>query len=184
MISRLTIVLPVALVCGCSANLDAECTDFFGRVNTALDAVAAADSSESRTARLRDLESFSAELESLQQRAAQRLSEKIASGELCSELAPRGTECDERLVFDDLNQRKVVALNGFITRWQELGVRRTATAAPAPVPLPASGDDGQPAPGMPAQAMEDAVASALQRPNTRLLDGMLELMFICNNTLR
>ncbi len=186
MTSKLLTVLSLALVTGCSANLDAECTDFFTRVNGALDEIAAASSDAERAALAENLDAFSSALESLKKRAGERISEKIMSGKICSDLNPVGTECEETLVFDDLNKRKAVALNGFIERWRKVGPFSKSSAAPveAPKTVPEYDGNGRTANAGTRQRKPPDDGSMSNPLNSVILGEMVDLVFTCNNTLR
>jgi hypothetical protein len=178
--------LSLALVTGCSANLDVEYTDFFTRANDALDEITAASSDAERAVLAENLASFSSEVESLKQRAGERISEKMMSGKIRSDLTPGGTECEETLVFDDLNMRKAVALNGFIERWRKVGPFSKSVAAPVEVPraVHEDNDNGRTtnADALQRNPVDDGAKP--MRLNPGILGEMVELVFACNNTLR
>lgn len=170
---RILAVFLLSLFAGCSANLDAECTDFFERVNEVLGEIAAARNIDELEARVDKLNKFSREVKSLQARARERLGDKIATGKICSELTPPGVECDETLVFDELNKRKTVALTGFMLLLREVG---TMPAVGAGFDLGFYEGSGSSRP--------DQGELVFNRLNSKILDEISMLSYVCNNTLR
>jgi len=119
---RLLLLGCLILITGCSDNLDSQCADFYTEVTVALDEILAADSEEDRVRLVEGMSAFSDDLKTLEEKVMEKINQKIVTGEIPSDLAPPGTKMKPKLIFDDLTQRKVVALNGFLSRRWEIKV--------------------------------------------------------------
>ncbi len=121
--NRFFAALAILALCGCSANLDADCAELFEDMTAELDRVLDADSFEDKVARLRELEDYAPRIRSLSERASETISAKITSGEIYSDLNPDGPSDPgkQKFIFDDLNARKAVALNAFNSRRFQIG---------------------------------------------------------------
>ena len=104
-IRKLLMLLAFMQIVGCSNNLDLECAEFYEEVNNALDVIISTKSEAQKSKHIENLNTFSGEFSSLQMKVERRYEEKMASGKISS-----------KFVFDDLTQRKAVALNGFFDR--------------------------------------------------------------------
>lgn len=116
------VIIAAILLSGCGENLDAECADLLEDLTDEFEQILAEESRDRRIEMLKNLPQ-EAEILSLERRAKERISEKISSGEIWSTLNPDApkTPPKPKLVLDELNKRKVLALNGFIRRWIEMG---------------------------------------------------------------
>ncbi|MCB1682372.1 MAG: hypothetical protein KDI65_10625 [Alphaproteobacteria bacterium] len=115
-IALIIVAFPLA---GCgSRNMDAECAALFEDLSDEFDEIIAEGSAERRIEHLKNLR-LEKDILSLQKRAAKRIDEKIGSGEIWSELNPDAPKNPPKpkLVLDELNKRKIVAMNGFNSRW-------------------------------------------------------------------
>ena len=155
-------VMLLGCIAGCSANLDAECADLFEDANVVLNEVADARDSGERKAKVEKLEGFLREVMALRKSAKERLDDADFSGGLCSELSYNPMECEEHQVWDDLNLRKTMALTEFTMLWRQVGEIQTSNR----------------------RALSDPDNRTFNQLNSKTLDELMALRYLCNNTLR
>ncbi|RMF04711.1 MAG: hypothetical protein D6773_06095 [Alphaproteobacteria bacterium] len=106
------------LLSSCGNNLDKQCASLFEDLTKEFDEILEYDSAEQIAARLKNLPQEKRILK-LRARAQKRVSDKISSGEIWSELnpdaGPRPTS--HRIVIEGVDRRKMRAMNAFNQRW-------------------------------------------------------------------
>jgi len=125
----LILVVAASLLSACGKNFDAQCAALFEDMTKEFDDILEEDSQDKVVERLKNLKNAERIIK-LRDRAQRRVSEKISSGEIWSDLNPDAgpRPKSQRIVIEGVDRRKVVAMNTFNQRWFRLdqGVRYDA----------------------------------------------------------